>query len=259
VTRRGFTSRLGLTKALLLAVFFHSSFAFSAATGSPLQFRADEYETNLKTKMIEARGSVSVQFDEFDVSGDELKYNPATGGLEVIGNFILKHPKYSASGRKVEYNLKTKQGTFFNSRLKHSRGIILEAIEVSALGEDRFKIYQGKLTTCEDCPPAWSFAGGYIDLTIEGYAEIHHALLQIKDVPLLYFPVFVLPIKTKRQSGFLFPTYAYSSHLGPQLAQAYYYAPRADFDDTIEYRYFTRAGSRFANELRYRHSQQEFR
>ncbi len=240
---------------LLLPLLF---VAAEAVEDEPLRFSADRYATNLKTKIVEAQGNVKVYFDDFEVTGDELRYSPADGALQVTGNVDLKNPRYAARAKKLDYNLTTKEGKFFSGRLRHSRGMIIEAVELEALGDNRFKIYQGKLTTCEDCPPAWSFSGAYIDLTLEGYAEIHHALLQIKDLPLLYLPLFILPVKTKRQSGFLFPNYAYSSRLGPQVAQAYYWAPTENFDDTFEYRYFTRAGSRFSNELRYRYSNRSF-
>ncbi len=225
---------------------------------APLRFSADKYETNLKTRIIKAQGSVKVRFDNYDVSGSDMDYNPATGLVHVEGGFSVEHPKFTIVGQSLLYDLNKNTGTFYEARLKHSKGVIISAAELKVLGDNNFQLYQGSITSCEDCPAAWSFVGAYIDLTIEGYAEIHHALLQIKELPIFYFPFLILPVKLKRQSGLLFPNYGYSSKLGPQFAQSYYWAPREDFDSTFEYRYFSKAGSRLSSETRYRYSDRSF-
>jgi hypothetical protein len=228
------------------------------ADDNPLRFSSDTYKTNLKTRIIEASGNVKVRLDDMDVTGQHLEFDPSDGDLEISGGFTVENPKFRISGDRFEYNLKTKNGVFYDASLKHQKGVFVRASELRVISDNNFQIFQGSMTTCEDCPAAWSFVGAYIDLTVEGYAEIHHALLQISDLPIFYFPILVLPVKMKRQSGLLFPSYAYSSKLGPQFAQAFYWAPRPDFDSKFEYRYFTKAGSRIANETRFQYSDRSF-
>ncbi len=46
-----------------------------------------------------------------------------------------------------------------------------------------------------------------------------HTTARIKDVPILYTPYFIYPIKTERETGFLVPNAGYNSELGGAYIQ----------------------------------------
>ena len=55
----------------------------------------------------------------------------------------------------------------------------------------------------------------------------------IKGIPVLYSPYIVLPIKTKRQTGFLIPTVGYNTMDGFKIKEAFFWAIADNIDATI--------------------------
>ncbi len=52
------------------------------------------------------------------------------------------------------------------------------------------------------------------DVRQEGYAVMKHARFNIREVPVFYTPYLVVPVKSTRQTGFLFPEFSYSENNG---------------------------------------------
>jgi LPS-assembly protein len=125
------------------------------------------------------------------------------------------------------------------------------------VGEDTYRIRGGSFTTCDGDWPAWRFTGRETLVTLEEYASVRGATFEVKNVPLLYSPYLVLPVKTQRQSGFLFPGFGLSNVAGFQLKNAYFWAIAKNMDATfyldlatvkgfgegVEYRYVRQVGS----------------
>jgi LPS-assembly protein len=81
--------------------------------------------------------------------------------------------------------------------------------------------------------PAWSFATNELNLNLEGYATVWGTTFRVKDVPVLYTPFFILPAKTKRQTGFLTPQPGSSSLDGFTLDVPFFWAISENSDATF--------------------------
>lgn len=243
------------------AALFVSSIALltqGVLAQNSLQFSADEYETDLSTRVTRARGNVEVDVGERRVRAESVDLRPQENRIEARGKVRVSEGKLNVEGDEAQVEITTSRGNFRNAILRYGTTLYVEGRKLEALGENRFQVTNGKISFCQDCPQSWSVFGTSIRLEIEGYAEIHHALFQVKDQPVAYFPVFYFPIKTKRQSGFLFPDALYSQDLGTQLGQPYFWAIAPDQDATLEYRYMTFGGHRLATEYRYLYSDRSF-
>jgi hypothetical protein len=120
---------------------------------------------------------------------------------------------------------------------------------------NQYRVERGSFTPCrceEDEIPAWGFQADRIDAQQEGYVDLHHPVLTIKGVPILYLPYLKLPLKVKRQSGFLMPSFqsgqqkngfVYTQPLFLDLAQ--------NADVTITTDLFQKRGTRVGLEGRY--------
>jgi LPS-assembly protein len=53
-----------------------------------------------------------------------------------------------------------------------------------------------------------------IDVEVEGYGTARNTTVDVLGVPLLWLPWMVYPIKTERQTGFLFPDLSLGSRNG---------------------------------------------
>ena len=74
---------------------------------------------------------------------------------------------------------------------------------------------------------------------------------RVKDVPVFYFPYFVFPANTERQTGFLIPRVGYSNRRGFQYEQPFYWAISKSQDATVSLDVETKARLGIIGEYRY--------
>lgn len=248
--------RSGALKTFCLLISLVSG--LSRARDAGFDFTADEYSTNLDTKVTQAKGHVEIHSEDRVVRADEVTFEAQQGRLKARGNVVLTQGKLRIQAESAELNIQNSLGEFFDAQIKVEGGMRIEGKTLKRYSPDRYLVDQGKISSCQDCPQSWSIVGSSMDIQVEEYAEIHHALFQIRDAPVAYFPVFFFPIKTKRQSGVLIPEYLYTQPLGSQIAFPYYWAISPTSDATFDYRYMTNGGHRIGSEFRYLRSGRTF-
>ncbi len=104
--------------------------------------------------------------------------------------------------------------------------------------------------------PAWAFRADEIEAQIGGYADLSHPILEIKGIPVLYLPHLKLPLKDRRQSGFLMPTFGFESRSGNIYTQPVYFDLGPSSDATFTTDVFEKRGTRLG--IEYRTQQKEF-
>jgi LPS-assembly protein len=108
------------------------------------------------------------------------------------------------------------------------------------------------VTTCDGPCPDWRLTADKLDVTIEGYGKMKHAMFQAKGIPVLYIPYLIFPAKTKRQSGLLSPYVAFSDgKLGMDVEVPFFWAISDDMDATLYQRYMAKRGYKQGLEFRY--------
>ncbi len=104
----------------------------------------------------------------------------------------------------------------------------------------------------DDESPAWGFQADEIVAQQEGYINLKHPILTIKGLPLIYLPYLKLPLKVKRQSGFLMPSFQ-----SGQVKNGFVYSQPVFFefspkaDATLTTDLFQKRGTRLGLEARY--------
>jgi hypothetical protein len=78
----------------------------------------------------------------------------------------------------------------------------------------------------------------------------------VKDVPIFYFPYFLFPAKTTRETGLLFPRIGYSNRRGFQWEQPFFWAINKSSDATVALDVETAARVGVIGEYRYELSRQ---
>lgn len=227
--------------------------------GAGVVFSAKKYSSNLQTGITHGEGDVKIKVGLQEIEADEVEMQSQKSLIVGKGHVKFTNGTVVITGDELMFDVSTGLGEFKRAILKKGDELFVEARELSRVGEFRYQGTDVKVSSCLDCPQSWSVTGSYADVEVEGYAEIHHALIQIKDSPVLYFPVFVFPIKTKRQSGLLPPQlFSFSPDLGSRFRLPYYWAPRDDFDSTSTYEYATKGGHRLSSEFRYQYSDRSY-
>jgi hypothetical protein len=109
------------------------------------------------------------------------------------------------------------------------------------------------ITSCncdEDALPLWGFSGKHAEIEPEEYVTLKGAALEVLSTPVFYSPFLKVPIKTKRQSGFLIPSF-YLSRAGNATSIPYFWAISDSVDLTTGITEFSPRGTRFENEFRF--------
>ena len=107
---------------------------------------------------------------------------------------------------------------------------------VHKLSEERFTILDAQFTACEvedGETPDWSFRAKKVHVNASGYAKTRGVSFRAKNVPLVYLPYMLWPVKTSRVSGFLMPKPGFSTRRGPSLGIAYFWAINRSYDATL--------------------------
>ena len=109
--------------------------------------------------------------------------------------------------------------------------------------------------TLTRCPPgnnSWRVSAGRLRIDDgASYAVVRRAVLKVGPVPVFYAPYIRFPINDGRQSGWLFPTLAYSSEDGTDFALPYYFNLAPNYDATVTPRLISERGLGLEAEGRY--------
>lgn len=131
----------------------------------------------------------------------------------------------------------------------------IEGKLIKRVGGNDFRAEDALWTPCQcddDESPAWGFRNGKLKAQIGGYVTLYDPILEIKGIPVLYLPFLKLPIKHRRQSGFLPPSVATTSdRSGFIYSQPVFFDLRKNLDATMTTNIYQERGTRFGLNLRY--------
>jgi LPS-assembly protein len=245
-------------KALVL--FF--LFAFSVPAGAASSFEVDSVNQkhhvtadrtlyHSREKVYEAFGHVVVSARGQRLSCDYLWLDDNTKEIKARGNVLLVQGGTMIQAAELHFSLTTGFGSIFYGKVSNDQ-YSLKGQLIRRVSQNRFLTTEGEYTTCKDCAESWKLSAKNVDLTIDGYAFLDSVYVKIKDVPTVYIPYLIVPVKTKRQSGLLFPRIGVNTgNHGFIFVQPYYWAIDDHQDLTVGLGRYTRRGMRFELEHRY--------
>lgn len=148
-----------------------------------------------------------------------------------------------AAARKEEASSVGPASTFFQ----------LDGKEIKRSETNQVTAEEAFWTPCycdDDEIPAWGFRADSIVARQEGYADLSHAILEVKGVPVLYLPWLKVPVKGERQSGFLSPLFSFQRLSGNIYSQPIFldFGPSVDMTFTPDF--FENRGPRLGLEFR---------
>ena len=217
---RLFPSIFFLTLAVPAAVF-------GAETSKPgkLVIHADSLTYEKADDTYRALGNVHLEWDGAHLVADRAFLNQGENVAEAEGKAVLTSDGDILRGDKMTLNLETENGMVTNGDLFkkqgnfHVRGKTMEKV-----GPESYHVEKGSFTVCDATIPSWKFSASNIDVKLGEYATGTNVLFYIRDVPVLYLPYMIFPVKRERQSGFLTPRVGTSNLSGFYLTIPYYWA-----------------------------------
>jgi LPS-assembly protein len=213
------------------------------ATGA-IEVTADKLSTGNGASKIEASGNVEIKRDQLILKADEVRMDRDTQDAEATGNVSVFAPEWKLkSAQSVQFNLGRETGEGRNV------DFFIEQGHISIIG-GRFQKFEGQafsvddlfFTTClcESGTPHWKFSAEQMDLSADGLGTLRNGYFYILDVPVFYLPYGFFPLRTERQTGFLFPQFGSSSKDGFRFQQPFFWAISKSTDATLTFDIQTR-------------------
>lgn len=208
----------------------------------PITMEADKLTYDQEGGLISLEGTVRILYQNTSLQADKVMFNDKTRDVTAEGAVVLTEGEDILRCDRLEFNIDTKKGTVYQGRLfLKKKNFHITGSKAEKLGEQEYRVYDATLTSCDARVPDWKFSAKRLDVEIEGYAEGWWPGFHVKDIPVLYFPWAVFPVKRERQTGFLFPGFGSSSKWGPEISIPFYWVIAPNQDATF---YLERIGDK---------------
>lgn len=199
-----------------------------------------------------AQGNVVITRAGQVLKANEARYNEITGMVEAIGEVVLETNGDVLRAEKARFDLNSQTGRITKGRIfLRENHYYISGDDMEKTGPETYAVKSFHLTTCDGDKPDWSITGSEVEITIEGYGSVQNAVFRIRDLPAFYLPYALFPVKTKRQSGFLFPSMGYSSRNGAEVEVPFFWAISDQMDATFYEHYMVERGLMQGLEYRY--------
>jgi LPS-assembly protein len=251
--------------AILLAVLFAilsigrcPVYADDTVQTGAISLLADSLTYEKASDTYKAIGNVRIEWDEATLSADSALLRHEDNTAEAEGGVVMRRDGDTLHAKRLTLNLETEKGEVTDGYLFMKQGNFhLHGTKMEKVGSEDYHIEKGSFTVCDGAVPSWKFSANSLDVTLGEYATGRNVMFYIKDVPVLYLPYMIFPIKRERQSGFLIPQFGTSSKKGLNLNVPYYWAISPSQDATFyldiqskrgvgtaaDYRYIRKTGS----------------
>lgn len=219
----------------------------------PVNIEAIHMEYDKKRNYLFAEGEVEIKQGNRVLKADFIKINLITKDTEARGNVVLFEGEDKIVCDSFNINLDSQLGNIQHAKIYlKEQNIYIQGNEINRRGPNSYFIKDGKITTCDGKNPAWHINAENIDVTIEGYAKVRNSTFHIKGLPVFYLPYAFFPVKTKRQTGLLFPEFGHSSSEGIFINNSFFWALSENTDSTMWLDYASKKGLGSGLEYRFK-------
>ncbi len=152
------------------------------------------------------------------IKADWISYDIEEQSILAKGNVSIESGQDKLTADEARIDLSKELGSFADAVItREDHQLHLEGRKVEKTGINTYRIEDGWVITCEvedGQTPPWSFSSSEATIEPGGYAFLKNAKFNIKDVPVFYLPYMVVPVKSTRQTGLLFPEFSNSTRDG---------------------------------------------
>ncbi len=219
-------------------------------------------------------GDVEMESKDSKLYADEVWYYAEERRALASGNVVFIQGTNRISADRAEMNTETRLGTFYNAsgmatiqpprqapvpgafvapRLANQENDVYFFGEtVEKVGPRKYKITNGGFSTCVQPTPRWNLSASTIVLHVDRHTLLRNAVFKVKNVPLLYLPIFYYPTEEDdRSTGFLIPTWGTSNIRGQSIGNQFFWAIDRSQDLTLMHDWYSKVGQRVESEYRY--------
>jgi len=210
---------------------------------------------------------VEIRCGELLLIADEVDHVIAEDRVIARGSVVFQQEGTRIAASRGELNIKTRTGVFENANgtlqltdrkidktlfVTQEPEAMFSAERIEKTGPRTYKLTRAVFSACVQPNRRWEVTASHLTFTVDKYAIMRGAVLKVKEVPILYLPIFYYPIQEdNRATGFLMPSYGSSSFRGFTLSNAFFWAINRSHDATIYHDWFASSGQQFGADYRY--------
>jgi LPS-assembly protein len=200
---------------------------------------------------IVATGDVWLSYGDIVLQADKVVFNRATNAVTAAGNVVVQQGSRKVTGDLLEMNIKDNTGVIYGAVAFEEPTYFFAGDRIVMLDSERFILYRGLYTTCNQPTPYWGLRSSSCRVKVEGYARFRNLRFMVRGVPVFYLPYWVWPVKQERSSGMLIPEPGYSQFKGWYMRNQFYWASGRSHDATLTYDWFELYGQGAGLEYRF--------
>ncbi len=218
-----------------LFLLFQAASATEITPAGSVKITADTLSYESKSASYQAKGNVHMRYDGVSLLADSVIFREEQNEAFAAGGVVMERDGDVLHGDTLSLNTATEQGEVANGDLFIKKpNFHIRSGKMSKLGKEDYRMERGSFTTCDGDSPSWRFTARDLNVTLEEYATGKDVVFYVKDIPLLYTPYIIFPVKRERQSGFLIPAIRNSSKKGFNVDLPFYWAINPSQDATFD-------------------------
>lgn len=207
-------------------------------------------------RQMRLEGDAVIRRGRTVIKGDTIVYDPDTDIVDIDGNATLLKDSTYFKGTKAKLRIDAQQGWIDQPDYElRDIGGSGAANRANFKEDNEFELENLTYTTCRPENLDWYLTASRMDVEQDAkFAVGSDAVLHFFNVPVLYTPVFALPVGSERRSGFIAPTYGNVKRGGVKgwdITLPYYINIAPNRDMTLFPRYLQGRGEQIGGEFRY--------
>jgi LPS-assembly protein len=223
-----------------------------AQAGIPWEISADRIEYDQTNDEYMAEGNVTIAREKSTLTADRVRLNQTQRLAWAEGQVRLLSGRDVLTGSRLRLHLDHETGVLSDGSLFFADShFYLTGSQILKTGPDTYDVKDATATTCDGPNPDWRITSRDVRINVEGYGSARHAALWARQVPLIYTPYLVFPVKLRRQTGLLTPEFSYSDRKGIRYLQPLFWAISDSTDATFFIDHMSERGTRLGAEYRY--------
>jgi len=195
-------------------------------------------------------GPVTLHWRETRLQADLLSLRERRY-VEAQGNVLVVWGQSRVFGSRMTYDLEQERGIIEQASGSAMDQYLFWAQSVEKVGDDKLHLKSAVVTTCTQPVPYWSFAVSSATIRLDRYAHMRNVRLRASNLPVVYLPYLVWPVKPDRAAGLLMPEFHTTSNRGRAISQDLFVPLGRSADLTLRGRYYEEVGLGGGGELRF--------
>jgi LPS-assembly protein len=226
------------------------------ARGVAVEISADEMSYSREEDVVTGEGHVRLSQGTLSLEADRALLYRRTGRVTASGSLRARDGDDTFQAESLDLDLTTRSGVMTNGRFFLARDhYYITGARIERLADESYSLESATITSCDD--PAggrtpWKIRARKLRVEPEQFLTARDVVFSVFDVPVVYLPYILWPVKTERQSGLLAPSLGYSTSEGVKIRQPLYLTlgPSQDMTVTLDER--TQRGTGVEVEYRYK-------